>query len=173
MNPVAVFEFCPKCRSKSIILHDEKAIRCTDCGFVIYLNAAAAVAVIIIQKGKIVFMRRAHDPGKGLLDLPGGFAEYGESLEEAAIREVSEELGIALRDLHYFGSQANQYNYKGITYHTCDAVFIASIADHQLLHGNEESLAIELIAPENIKPDEIAFVSLRQMVKKYCQQTRK
>lgn len=149
-------------------LVDQKALYCADCHFMLYLNAAAAVAVILIQKGKIVFMRRAKDPGKGLLDLPGGFAEYGESLEEAISREVSEELGVAMSGLQYFGSHANQYHYKGITYHTCDAVFTAHLRDDQTIRPNEESIAIEWLAADRVNLEDIAFASLREMVRRYC-----
>lgn len=162
-----IFEYCPKCRSRALSLIDQKALQCADCHFVLYLNAAAAVAVILLQKEKIVFMRRAKDPGKGLLDLPGGFAEYGESLEEAIQREVSEELGVAMSGLQYFGSHANQYHYKGITYHTCDAVFTARLRDDQKIKSNEESTAIEWLASDKVPLDEIAFASLREMVRRY------
>ena len=49
----------------------------------IYKNVAAAVGVIIVYNEKIVMTLRAKDPGKNSLDLPGGFVNKNENLEEA------------------------------------------------------------------------------------------
>ncbi len=49
----------------------------------------------IVQKGnRILLIRRANEPGRGLWSIPGGLVEVGESLREAAKREVEEETGI-------------------------------------------------------------------------------
>ena len=55
-----------------------------------------------------------------MLDLPGGFVDENERLEEALQREVKEELGISIDNWKYLTSQANRYLYKGIAYPTCD-----------------------------------------------------
>ncbi|HII83932.1 MAG TPA: NUDIX hydrolase [Methanobacterium subterraneum] len=58
-------------------------------------------AVINTIKGKIIFIKRKNSPYKGSWALPGGFVEYGETVEEAVIREVKEETGakIEIQDL--------------------------------------------------------------------------
>ncbi len=80
------------------------AMRCPSCGFVYFHNCASCVAAIITVKQGIVLTVRNRAPKKGLLDLPGGFCNYGESLEDALVREVREELNLELSDLSYFGS---------------------------------------------------------------------
>ena len=52
------------------------------------------VDAIIPYKGKIVLIKRANEPFKGYYALPGGIVEYGESVEEALLREVEEETGL-------------------------------------------------------------------------------
>ena len=79
------------------------AMRCPSCGFVYFHNCASCVAAIITVKQGIVLTVRNRAPKKGLLDLPGGFCNYGESLEDALVREVREELNLELSDLSYFG----------------------------------------------------------------------
>ena len=51
-------------------------------------------AVIIAENGKLVFIRRKNPPYKGYWALTGGFVEYGETVEQAVIREVKEETGL-------------------------------------------------------------------------------
>ncbi len=52
------------------------------------------VDAIIPYEGKIVLIKRVNEPFKGYYALPGGIVEYGESVEEAVIREVEEETGL-------------------------------------------------------------------------------
>ena len=54
----------------------------------------AAVGVIIRRDDRIVLVRRAKEPAKGLWTFPGGAVELGESLHEAARREALEETGL-------------------------------------------------------------------------------
>ena len=53
-------------------------------------------AVITDEKGKIIFIKRKNPPYHGLWALPGGFVEYGETVEDAVLREVKEETGISV-----------------------------------------------------------------------------
>ena len=56
----------------------------------------AASAVILNSEKKILIVRRAKSPGKGLWSLPGGAVKLGEKLEEALRREIQEECGISI-----------------------------------------------------------------------------
>jgi 8-oxo-dGTP diphosphatase len=52
------------------------------------------VGAVIVRDGKALIVRRAHEPRKGEWSLPGGHLDLGESLEDAARREVKEETGL-------------------------------------------------------------------------------
>jgi len=56
-----------------------------------------AVAVLVCRDGKFLAVERGHPPGEGTWALPGGSVELGETLQEAAEREVLEETGITVR----------------------------------------------------------------------------
>lgn len=53
-------------------------------------------AVIMDQDDSIVLIKRKNDPYKGSWALPGGFVEYGETVESATLREVKEETGLEI-----------------------------------------------------------------------------
>lgn len=52
------------------------------------------VGTVLIRDGKILLIKRASEPDKGMWSIPGGLIEYGETAEEAAAREVLEETGL-------------------------------------------------------------------------------
>ncbi len=54
------------------------------------------VSALVRRDGKVLLVRRGRPPSPGLWSLPGGKVEFGERLEVAAIREISEETGIAI-----------------------------------------------------------------------------
>jgi 8-oxo-dGTP diphosphatase len=53
-------------------------------------------AVITDEKGRLLLIKRGHDPGQGLWSIPGGRVEAGESDADAVIREVAEETGLSV-----------------------------------------------------------------------------
>lgn len=62
-----------------------------------------AVDAVILFEGGIVLIRRANPPFQGRYALPGGFVEVGETVEEAVMREASEETGLAIELLGLVG----------------------------------------------------------------------
>ncbi|SNT64713.1 ADP-ribose pyrophosphatase YjhB, NUDIX family [Asanoa hainanensis] len=71
---------------------------CAACGETTYRNPVpVAVAVLPVDDGVLV-IRRAIPPRVGLLALPGGFVDHGESWQRAVTRELFEETGIVVAD---------------------------------------------------------------------------
>jgi 8-oxo-dGTP diphosphatase len=62
-----------------------------------------AVSAAIFRDGRVLIVRRARPPAHGLYTLPGGGVELGETLEQAVIREVREETGLAIAPLELVG----------------------------------------------------------------------
>ena len=60
-----------------------------------------AVGAVVVKDGKLLMIRRAKEPGKGLWSIPGGRVENGEYLSQALVREVKEEtnLDVEVREL--------------------------------------------------------------------------
>ena len=62
-----------------------------------------AVSAAIIRNGKVLIVRRARPPARGVFTLPGGGVEAGETLHEAIIREVREETALTIEPLALAG----------------------------------------------------------------------
>ena len=95
MHVLDKFRYCPVCGSKHFVEQNEKSKRCESCGFEYFLNPSSAVAAFILnEQGELLVTRRKFEPGRGTLDLPGGFCDIGETIGEALIREVREETNL-------------------------------------------------------------------------------
>jgi 8-oxo-dGTP diphosphatase len=56
-----------------------------------------AVGAIVVRDGRVLLVRRGQPPSEGLWAIPGGRVELGETLQEAAEREIKEETGLTIR----------------------------------------------------------------------------
>ena len=155
------FNYCPSCGSDNITFKGEKKFSCGSCSFTFYHNVAAAVAAILEYDKKIILIRRAKDPGKGKLDLPGGFVNPRESAEKALRREIKEELKITVGKLKYLESYPNIYKYEGVIYYTCDLFFYSKINIFPTDFDQEEVKELISINPSDIPDDRIAFESVK------------
>ena len=155
------YNYCPACGSSEIVFNGTKKFSCRECAFTYYHNVAAAVAVILEYDNKVILIKRAKEPGKGKLDLPGGFVDPKESAEEAVIREVKEELKMDIKEPKYFGSYPNIYKYEDVLYHTCDLFFYCKIDALPLEFSKAEIVELVLVDPLEIPNDKIAFESIR------------
>jgi NAD+ diphosphatase len=161
------FKYCPRCASTAIAVHQKNGIECSACGFIYFHNIASGVAAIIEIQNKILLLKRASDPFKGMLDFPGGFVDRHESLDAALVREVREELNLELADIRYFGSSHNEYEYKGVTYFAADAFFVCRPKDIGTLSLSDENEAYLLVDAHTVNNADIAFKPMLAMLEKY------
>src|SRR4030095_14025889 len=92
-------------------------------------NPIPVVDVIIQQDSKILFAKRKKEPFKGILGLPGGFVNIGETIEEAARREVKEETSLDIELTDILGVYSDpQRDPRG---HIMSTVFIGRIPSNE------------------------------------------
>jgi ADP-ribose pyrophosphatase YjhB (NUDIX family) len=100
-----------------------------------WINPAVGSTVFIIKDEKVLYGVRSQDPGKGKLDLPGGFIEVGESAERAAIREVKEEVGVDITLITLLGTYPTSYDGRPIL----NLAFIANTSTDHVVPGDDMS----------------------------------
>ncbi len=99
--------YCPRCKYEFSILNN--AQKCKKCGFIQYHLPAVSVGVIIYRQNQVLLTQRAIEPKINYWDLPGGFINPNENIQQAAIREVKEELNIILDKLVFINSYSDHY----------------------------------------------------------------
>ena len=144
------FRFCPQCGSERFVDNNVQSKRCLDCGLIYYINPkAAVVALITNEQGDILVCRRAKDPARGALDLPGGFTDLDETAEEAVAREVREETSLIVTETRYLFSLPNLYAYGGLVVPTMDLFFECRVASARFMPRRE--ISPELFGLESIR----------------------
>ena len=89
--------FCSICANRldKAILDGKERQLCRKCGEVFYENPLPAAAIMLLNHNReVLLVKREREPAKGMWCLPIGFAETGESIENAALRELKEETGV-------------------------------------------------------------------------------
>jgi NAD+ diphosphatase len=97
--------FCGVCGAQTVPHAHEVARECVACKALVYPRLNPAVIVLVTRGNEALLSRSAHF-APGMYSCQAGFVAPGESLEEAVKREVREEVGVELADIHYFGSQS-------------------------------------------------------------------
>jgi len=165
-HPINVLKFCPRCGSSDFPATGSRSFKCSNCLFNYYINSSAAVAILLFnEQGELLFTRRAIEPHKGKLDLPGGFIDPLETAEEGAIREIQEELGILIHSLEYLCSFPNEYIFSGILYYTLDLAFLAKTESLNQMTAMDDVSAFEFYKPAEVNLDELPSMSMKNIIK--------
>ncbi len=112
--------YCGRCGAQTRPLTTERARICTVCSRITYPRISPAI-IVLIKKGEEVLLARSPNSPPGFFSVIAGFNEPGENLEQTVHREVGEEVGIAVQNLRYFGSEPWPFP---------DSLMIGFVADH-------------------------------------------
>lgn len=121
-------------------------MKCPHChsSIEIYKNPIPTIDIIIEIDTKIVLIKRKNPPLGWA--LPGGFVDYGESYEQAAVREAKEETGIEVENLQQFHTYSEPG--RDPRQHTASTVFIAQATG--IPKGNDDALEAQLFSKDNL-----------------------
>ena len=98
-------QFCGCCGIRTRPHPTERARECPQCGSLYFPRLAPAI-IVLVERGHEMLLVRSRRFTTAMYSTIAGFVEAGETLEEAVVREVWEESGITIDNLHYFGSQS-------------------------------------------------------------------
>ena len=122
-NWMRTSKFCGECSTRMIFDTKERAMRCPNCGNLVYprINPAVIVAVLSPQN-ELLITQYAIRHGEYRHDaLVAGYAEIGETIEQCVIREVKEETGLDVTNLRYYKSQPWSFSSSLLFGFFCDA----------------------------------------------------
>lgn len=128
------------------------SLTCPACGAAVkqYRNPFPTVDIIIELDNKIILIKRKNPPHGWA--LPGGFVDYGESLEAAAIREAQEETGLLIHNLQLLGCYSDPARDERM--HTITTVYVAQASGIPL--AADDAAALALFSPEEL-PTPLCF----------------
>ena len=97
-------QYCAQCGSESVIQKAGYERICNHCGAHHFPRTDPVVIMLAVHDDKALLARSPHFP-PNFYSAPAGFMEPGETIEEAVARELAEETGIGVSDVHYIASQ--------------------------------------------------------------------
>jgi ADP-ribose pyrophosphatase YjhB (NUDIX family) len=133
---------------------------CTSCQQVHYENPRVITGCIAHWQGRVLLCRRAIEPRIGSWTLPAGFMEIGETMEQAALREVQEETGARIRlDALYSVFDIEAINQVYIIYR-------GVLLGPELAVG-EECSEVNLFEPDDIPWDQLFYPAIADLLQRY------
>ena len=164
-HPLERFRYCPVCGSAHFEPSSEKSKKCRDCGFEYFMNSSAAtVAIIEDRQGRVLVARRANNPARGTLDLPGGFCDCGESAERGVVREVMEETGLRVSEVRYLFSLPNVYPYSGMDICTTDLFFLCRV-EEGTPKAMDDAAELMWVSWKDLHPEDFGLASISNGVR--------
>ncbi|TAK22102.1 MAG: NUDIX hydrolase [Chloroflexota bacterium] len=100
-------KYCPRCASELVLRpeggRDRLSCSAESCTFVHFGDFSIGVGGVVVRNGRVLLIRRGHEPGRGWWQLPGGYAEHDEAIAEAVERECLEEAGVPAKVVEVLG----------------------------------------------------------------------
>ncbi|MEO0584773.1 MAG: NUDIX hydrolase [Bacteroidota bacterium] len=157
--------FCSHCGSSQLIMTvpagDNRPRQvCMNCHTIHYSNPKMVVGCLPVFEDRILLCKRAIEPRSGYWNLPAGYLENGETVQDGAKRETLEEAGVEVEIVRMHCV----YNIPRIN--QVYLFFLAQMSSPQWEAG-EETLEIGLYKPEDIPFAEMAFPSSTFAIKQY------
>ncbi|MDX1443491.1 MAG: NUDIX hydrolase [Gammaproteobacteria bacterium] len=139
---------------------------CDHCNTIHYQNPRIVAGALALHEGRILLCKRAIEPRLGYWTLPAGFMENGETIEEAAARETMEEACAIVR-------VESLYTVINVPHISQVHMMYLGRLEGPGHRPGPESLETELLLPEEIPWEELAFPSVRFTLESYLEDRHK
>jgi len=155
--------YCPVCGNALDLTAGPNGLPlCQHCGYVRYSNPKVGAGVVAERDGRILLIRRNHEPMMGKWSFPSGFVDGGEVVEEAAAREAREEAGVEVR----IDSLLGVYSTAGDP--VVFVAYAATVTSGEPTPG-DEAYEVGLFAPDALP--ELAFPHDQRIVAAWRERT--
>lgn len=156
--------YCRRCGS-ALSLVQGHVYKCTN-GHTIYANASPACAIWIVNdKKEVLVATRAYNPGKGLLDAPGGFIDGAETIESGIARELKEEVGLSPESYtkpEFVLSGIDKYHYSNEIIDVLSFMFSAQVIGEPTLNPQDDVAEASFMPVDVIDPEKICFPTVKE-----------
>jgi ADP-ribose pyrophosphatase YjhB (NUDIX family) len=153
-------KFCPRCGAE--VAYEDKfgMLRpvCPQCEWIHFVNPKVAAAVLIEKDGRVLLVRRANEPYRGLWTLPAGFVNGNEDPAEAAARECLEETGLSVHVTRVLDVIAGREHKRGADF---IIVYLAEVVSGELM-ADDDADAAEWFARSELPP--LAFQATQKIL---------
>ncbi len=162
MSRPGFIKFCPRCGAQVMEAEKFGKLRpvCPQCGWIYFQDPKVAAAVLIEEDGRVLLVRRAHEPYRGLWTLPAGFINGGENPAEAAERECLEETGLCVRVKRVLDIISGREHERGADF---IIIYLAEIISGELTPADDADAA-EWFSRVDLPP--LAFKATQQILSK-------
>lgn len=154
--------FCPRCGTQ--VEHKDKfgMVRpvCPQCRYIHFQDPKVAAAVLVEDGSRVLLVRRANEPFRGLWTLPAGFVNGGEDPAEAAARECWEETGLSVRVKRVVDVISGREHERGADF---IIVYVAEVLSGDLAPADDADAA-EWFERVNLPP--LAFDATKKVLSK-------
>ncbi|MBI3620069.1 NUDIX domain-containing protein [Candidatus Roizmanbacteria bacterium] len=161
------FRYCPRCSGR-FQKKKENLLLCGKCHFHLYVNPRVTNGIILENENEeILLVKRKYPPKRDYWDIPGGFLDFKETIEESMSREMKEELGLQFHAFKYFHSYYGTYTFQGLRYHTLCIMFIGKIKHVTRLEPTDDVSEVRFFKWNRVPFSRLAFVEVRKGIKDY------
>ncbi|MFZ5884348.1 MAG: NUDIX domain-containing protein [Chloroflexota bacterium] len=157
------YKFCPRCGQ---LLNAEERFGkmrpvCPACGWIHFVDPKVAAAVLVVQDGRVLLVRRVNEPFRGMWTLPAGFVNGGEDPAEAAQRECLEETGLSVRVTRVYDIVAGREHPRGADF---VIIYQAEVCGGDL-KADDDADAAEWFDGEHLPP--LAFLATKKVLQSF------
>jgi ADP-ribose pyrophosphatase YjhB (NUDIX family) len=131
---------------------------CPKCGWIYFQDPKVAAAVLVEEGGRVLLVRRANEPFRGLWTLPAGFVNGGEDPAEASARECLEETGLSVRVMRVLDVIAGREHERGADF---IIVYHAEVLGGELMPADDAD-AVEWFSRDALPP--LAFRATQKIL---------
>ncbi|HST26057.1 MAG TPA: NUDIX domain-containing protein [Gaiellaceae bacterium] len=171
MGRVDRWRYCPRCAAE--LEHSHERVSCPACGFVSHSNSETTVGALVVDSaGRLLLVRRAHDPYGGTWDVPGGFLEEAEHPLDALRRELQEETGLEVEPDEFVTVALDRYGDGPDAATTLNLYWSARVTGGEPVAGDDAS-ELRWFPLDELPPDEeIGFPNVREVLREWRDRRR-